>query len=323
MRKNYSDEALVLPMKLENKKKQDFSLMSLEALFEKEIQPTKWIVNQFFIESGVSLIVGKPKAGKSSLSRQIALSIAKGEKVLSSETEKGTVLYFALEEIDEQVQKSFNLLGALGSEPIFVHIGPLENGMLNLRKAIEKYKPTFVIIDPLFRLLRLADINSYSEVTSAMEGLVSIARDSKAHLCLIHHTNKSSDSSSGILGSTAIFGAVDAVLLLRRTTDSSYLSTRTRYGSDLREVVLEFDESKRSFEIGKTKHEVDIEKAEILIIKYLACCTNSKTEAEIMKEVVGSTTAGKRHGLRSLLSSNKILRMGKGGKADPYSYKSL
>lgn len=324
MLKNYYDEDPNLLTKLNAKEKQDFSLMSLESLFQKQISPTKWIVNNFFIQSGVSIIAGKPKAGKSTLSRLTALNIAKGNSVLGSATEKGIVLYFALEEIEEQVKKSFYLLGADGSEEIYLHIGPLKNGLKNLRKGIKKYRPTFVIVDPLFRLLRLSDINSYSEVTSAMEELISIAREFKTHLCLIHHTNKSSDSSTGILGSTAIFAAVDAVLLLRRTTESSYLSSRMRYGTDLKEVILEFDETTKSFEIGSTKEEVDIEKAKKLILKFLGgppC--QGKSETEITSGVTGVSTTGKRHALRALVKECKINRIGKGGKSEPYKYLTI
>jgi len=299
-------------------------LLSLEQLFLKPNRPMSWIVDGLCIESGVSIICGKPKSGKSTLARQMILSVANGYDFLERPCDKSTVLYYALEEIEDEVSRGFRQLGAEGSEKIYVHVGPIKNSKSHLKQAIEKYQPKLVVIDPLFRFLKVKDLNDYSEVTHQMEELSLIARSSKAHLCLLHHTNKASDSTNGILGSTAIFGAVDGVLILRRTVENSFLSTRMRYGEDMSEAVLEFDYSTNMYSLGITKQDLDVEKAKTLILVYLQrAMVHGVTEAELSAEVFGVSTTGKRHALRCLVNERRVKRSGKGGKSDPYRYSSI
>lgn len=56
------------------------------------------------IAQGLYILAGAPKVGKSWLSLDMCLSIAKGEKVLSQETSKGTALYLCLEDSFERIQ---------------------------------------------------------------------------------------------------------------------------------------------------------------------------------------------------------------------------
>lgn len=49
-------------------------------------------------------------------------------------------------------------------------------------------QPLLVIIDPLFRLLTVKDGNNYNEVNEPLESLLSIARQTGAHILCAHRT---------------------------------------------------------------------------------------------------------------------------------------
>lgn len=50
------------------------------------------------ISTGLFILAGAPKVGKSWLALDMALSIAKGERFLCRETKRGTALYLCLED---------------------------------------------------------------------------------------------------------------------------------------------------------------------------------------------------------------------------------
>src|SRR5262245_14100822 len=67
----------------------------------------QWIVQKLLRSSGLSLLAGKPKSGKSTLARQLAVSVARGVPFLGRPTRVAPVLYVALEDIDDELLNSF------------------------------------------------------------------------------------------------------------------------------------------------------------------------------------------------------------------------
>src|SRR5262245_49624767 len=58
-----------------------------------------------------------------------------------------------------------------------------------------------------------------------------------------------------ILGSTAIFAAVDTALIMQRTERDRTISSILRYGEDLPETVLHFDPQTRTVTLGEVKEQ--------------------------------------------------------------------
>ena len=81
-----------------------FDSKSCEEIMTTVYKPIEFVVDGL-IAQGLYILAGAPKVGKSWLSLDICLSIAKGEKVLGQETSKGTVLYLCLEDSFERIQK--------------------------------------------------------------------------------------------------------------------------------------------------------------------------------------------------------------------------
>jgi hypothetical protein len=305
-----------------------FSLAPLGALLAEPEEAVQWLVDGLLPSGGVSLLAAKPKVGKSTLARNLALCVARGAPFLGRATAQGVVVYLALEEKRGEVARHFRKMGATGDSageaplPVYVHVGAApEEAMAALAAAVAAHRPVLVIIDPLLRLVRLRDANDYAEVTRALEPVVELARQSGAHLLLVHHLAKGERAGGdAILGSTALFGAVDTALLLRRHPDQSRtIESIQRYGEDLAESVLTLDEATGTVQLAGSVAERKLAAARQAILGQLADAPEPLTEPEL-REATGlqATLAGSV--LRSLVAEGAVIRSGGGRKGDPYRY---
>ena len=182
-------------------------------------EPVAWLVDKRHPAAGFSLLVAKPQAGKSTLARNLALAVAQGQDFLGRLTQQGPVIYLALEEKRSEVKKHFQDMGATGDEEIYIFAASAPvDAFRQIRAIAEEKKPALIIVDPLFRLARVKDGNDYAQMTAALEPLLILARETGAHVLAVHHAGKGErEGGDSILGSTAIFGAVDIALIMKRT----------------------------------------------------------------------------------------------------------
>jgi AAA domain len=91
-----------------------FELTRLSELLAEPDEDTESVVDGLLPKSGFSVLVAKPKVGKSTLARNIALCVAKGESVLGKTVTQGGVIYLALEDKRAEVRRSFKAMEATG-----------------------------------------------------------------------------------------------------------------------------------------------------------------------------------------------------------------
>lgn len=298
-----------------------FILTKLGDLLNEPEDAVQWLVDELLPESGFSLLVAKPKVGKTTLARNLALCVAQGLDFLGCKTQQGPVIYLALEEKRSEVRKHFKDMGALGKEEIYVYVASAPaDGLQQVRAAAERLKPVLIIIDPLFRLTRVKDSNDYAQVTQALEPLLVLARETRAHVLCAHHAGKGNrEGGDSILGSTAIFGAVDTALIMKKLEGYRTLQSEQRYGTNLEETVLRYDSTTRTVTLGHTKEAEDTTRLSQAIGDYLRGHSDPVTEAVIDDGVEGRRAIRKK-ALRQLVAEGKVTRHGKGGKADPFTY---
>ena len=293
-----------------------------ELLNEPDID-LKFLVQDVLPSCGFSIVGAKPKVGKSTFARQLSLCVSLGEPFLGKDTIKGSVIYLALEELRGQVKSHFKMMGAIGEEEISSHISRVpKNAMNQLYKIAKEKKPALIIIDPLFRFVRIKDTNDYGGVTAALEPFVAMARELNTHIMLVHHMTKASKTSGdGLLGSTAILGAVDTAVILSQSEGSQQRTIQTiqRYGEPVPETMLIFNPETKTVTLGTKKEFEAIKKVENEILDFLNSQDGPVTEKEIKNHVSG-TNEHKVLGLRALLSQEIVYREGKGKKGDPYKY---
>lgn len=284
-------------------------------------ETTDWLIEGLLPSGGFSIITAKPKVGKSTLVKEMALNIAKGLPFLGREVMQGAVIHLALEDKKSEIKKHLRVMGMTASDPFYLYAGGAPPDVIKRITAdIAAIKPVLLVIDPLFRFIRIKDGNLYNEVTDALEPLIRLARDSGVAILAVHHSKKGESSVDDcLLGSTAIFGSVDTVILLKRYEGYRTIQSQQRYGEDMPETVLVFDKATGSTNIGGAKEDQDIHSMENAIFDFLSKQTEPVVEKVITDEVLGKTTL-KRKALRQLVKEGQIFRTGKGGKGNAFHY---
>ena len=305
-------------------------LMSMSELLSRETGATTWLVSGLLPAGGLSLILGKPKAGKSTLARGLCMAVADGSTWLDRECACGPVVYVALEEKVDEVRLHFQTLGATAHSPIYSHVDRLPDDCKPvewLRETVAHLNPALIVIDPLGRFVRLRDGgNDYTDATRQLEPLISYARDSnpQTHIALVHHSRKSAgEHGDESLGSTAILGSVDTAISLRREKGAAHrtIYSVNRYGEDLAETFAMLDADTGRVTLGTTKAEAAVRGIEDAILDCVASRSGPVAHQEILDcgEVCGARAKVLRT-LVSLVNGGRLQRAGTGRRGDPHSY---
>jgi hypothetical protein len=308
------------PLKLETRSG-GFHLTPLRDLMQEPEEEISWLLADKLPAGGLSVLCAKPKVGKSTFARCLAVAVARGEPFLDSQTTKGSVIYLALEEKRDEVRRHFADLGAT-DEDIDIHAASApQEAVLELCRVTRQKRPVLVVIDPLFKFIRVRDEKAYVEVCNAIEPLLTLARESGAHVLLSHHSGKMerADATDSILGSTAIFGGVDTAIVLKKGDRYRTVQSCQRYGTDWPELVLNFDPAERSLSLGVERSEAEAGRIGEAIVAYLSSRSEPQTRVQIERHVAGKTTH-KRAAMKSLCTAGRVSEAGTGAKGDPLRY---
>ena len=297
-----------------------FNFATLDELLSEPEEEHAYVWENTLISGGLSICSAKPKVGKSTVARNLAVAITQGETFLRRETIKGKIIYLCLEEKRSEIAKHFRLMGASG-EDILIHTGKTPDEALRaLEIAIAEIEPVLVIIDPLARVLRVNDFNDYGTMTRGLEPFIDLARKTNVHILALHHEGKGDrEGGDALLGSTALFGAVDCHLQLRKRNNGRTVSTTQRYGVDLPETVIDLDK-----ETGVISDKGDLQtfvlqekKKEIY---HSITDTEKLSETEIKERVGGNSKGIISKALRLLFDEKRLNREGEGKRNNPFLY---
>lgn len=298
-----------------------FSFTTLNDLYNEPEEETAYVWDKTFPAGGFSIISAKPKVGKSTVLRNLAVAISRGESFLGRDTLKGKVLYLCLEEKRNEVRKHFQLMQAEG-DSIHIHTGSRPQTTLDavvaMKEAIAAFQPVIVFIDPLSRVLRKVKFNDY-EIAYALEPFVDLARETNVHISALHHDGKGDrDGGDAILGSTALFGSVDCHLSMKKRQSGRTISSTQRYGEDLAETVIELDK-----ETGLILDKGDLQAAILAEVKsgvLSAIGNDSLAQADIKVALQNRKGGEVSKAITELREKGILKRGGSGKKGDPYLY---
>ncbi|MDY6835260.1 MAG: bifunctional DNA primase/polymerase [Chloroflexota bacterium] len=295
-----------------------FKLTWISDLIAEPEEITSWIWEKTLPTGGLSLVAAKPKVGKSTWARNLALKVARGERFLGRDTTQGPVIYLALEEKRSEVAGHFLRMSA-ERENILIHTGGApEEALIALEDAIRKSRAVLAIVDTLFKIVRVKDGNDYVQVNRALEPLLNLARDTNCHILAVHHMSKGKrEGGEAILGSTALFASVDTALFMKERDTGRTIESSQRYGEDIPKTALSFDPGTGIIESTGTLEEIELGRVKAGILQLLS--DSRMTEMEIRGVLSGNTgLIGK--GLRELIASGEIERDGLGKRGDPFIY---
>jgi hypothetical protein len=297
-----------------------FCLIQAKDLLALEEPDTEWLWEGILPAGGLSLLVAKPKVGKTTLAFNLALAVAGGRDFLGRKAKQSPVVYLALEEKRSEIRKKLKSLGET-PEGISFHFGSApEKAIQEVRTLIQETKAGFLIVDVLQKLCRVKDLNDYAQVTNTLEPLMAMAREENCHILLTHHAGKA-DRQDGddILGSTALLGGVDTSIHIKKRDKRRSFFTIQRYGEDTPETVIELKPD-GSLEAVGSRQEVEIKETVPLILEALT--EGSLVEKDIW-ERVGRNHETVAKALRQLVEAGPVSRTGSGKKGDPYRYEKI
>lgn len=221
-------------------------IINAEDLRTMTFPPVKWAV-EGFLPSGLSILAGGPKVGKSILALHLSVGVAIGGRVLSSiDVTRGAVLYLALEDTRRRLQQRINSgefanVDADMSRLDIVTSIPRQHqgGLEYIRYWLETHQDArLVIIDTLqmFRRLLSGKGSMYSEDYETVSNIKKVADEFDVPFLVIHHLKKGMEGDwlSEISGSQGIAGAADTIFSLKRERNST-LGTLHRTGRDVEE----------------------------------------------------------------------------------------
>ena len=220
----------------------ELKTVNCEQLMTTPLKPIEFCVDEM-ISTGLFILAGAPKVGKSWLALDIALSIAKGENVLEHETKRGPALYLCLEDSYTRIQ---NRLFELTSEPSENLHFAIMAGTLGgvLEKQIETFKSKhqnlkIIIIDTLQKI-RSGDETSYASDYKELSVLKNLADKLRIAILLVHHTRKCRDNDpfNMISGTTGISGCVDGSMVMIEKQRGSGEAVLHCVGRDIENLEL-------------------------------------------------------------------------------------
>lgn len=190
-----------------------------------EYPELNWLVKGL-IPEGLTLLVGAPKGGKSTLALGAFIAIASGGLALGSlQCEKNAVLYLALEDSPRRLKYRAQRMLAGQPAPEWMYVAneapTLDDGLVEqLERWLDANQHCkLVCIDTLQKVRgQRSDEDLYGEDSRMMYRLKKLADDRHIAVVVIHHTRKAeaADWLSKISGTNGLAGAADSILLLER-----------------------------------------------------------------------------------------------------------
>ncbi len=193
------------------------------SLMEMEFPPQTVIVENL-LHTGLSVIAGMPKLGKSWFCLSLSLAVATGTDIIGFETNKCNVLYLSFESKQNELQHRLNVMLDGETMPNGVHfctdIKTLNTGLLEfLQDTINKYpKIKLIIIDTLqfIRSSKTGGGTLYQKEYKEMSILKNFADKNNVCILAVHHLKNTptKDVFAKMYGSNGIRGATNTNIVM-------------------------------------------------------------------------------------------------------------
>lgn len=301
------------------------SMFSAADLRTTTFAPVKYVLPGFIVE-GLTLLVGRPKIGKSWWVLDACLGVATGRATFGTlRPIQGDILLLALEDGKRRLQKRFDkLLPTFSGEwPECLKLVPMggwrradQGGLEDIEAWCQSVeKPTLIVVDTLERFRKPVNGKSplYSSDYEAISGLQKIGEKYQVAIVVLHHDRKSDaddtfDTVSGTLGLT---GAADTILIIKRRSNGVVLCAR---GRDIEEseTAMQFDKATCRWTILGGASEVlrSIDRARVI------SAITAAGQALSVREIMADAEMPNRNAIDILLGKmvrdGEIVRVGRG-----------
>jgi len=290
------------------------------------------------IPEGLSLLIARPKIGKSWLSLQIAVAVAAGGTLLGEKVKRGKALYLALEDSPKRMQdRMLEKQKAQVSENIDIidRWPALSNrkALDDLLNEIKTGRYTAVIIDTLQRAFGgQSVVKNAPAIALALAELQQFALDNQIAILLVHHSKKSAtdielgggDVVDDALGGTEIAGVADAIIGIYRSRGDQSATLRVT-GRDIeeRDLAVNFDKGGSwRWELVGDADQVRTGTIQAEIIDAIKELGGKATLMRIVK-FIGKDKSNVNKEIAELVNKYKLIRHAKVGREVFYSLPEL
>lgn len=215
------------------------NLTSAAELFEKDLPPIKYAVENM-IPEGETVLSAPFKSGKSWMMIQMCLAVAKGEKFLGFNTNKGTAVYLALEDCDKFAQERLRMISKEAPNNFFYSFtaSTLDTGLLEeLEYISSKFDDLrLIVIDTLAFVEYSAKRGESAYKCDYRTGsaLKQWADSKGVSVVVVTHTTKlvhPEDVFSNTSGTNGVTAAADSIITIskeKRTDKTAVLAITGR-----------------------------------------------------------------------------------------------
>lgn len=228
---------------------EDLKIINADNLLYTTLSENEFIVDEI-LPVGLHIFCGAPKVGKSWLMLDLCIKVSKGEEIWNLKTNKCDVLYLALEDTHQRLQKRlFKLTDEIDSNfHIAIESNKITNGLVvQLENAIKQYTNIrLVVIDTLQKVRKQSNDVNYSADYGEISTLKAFADKNKLAIILVHHLRKQDDSDvfNKISGTAGIMGSSDTTFILEKKSRDDSVATLFVTGRDVeyQTFILRFEE---------------------------------------------------------------------------------
>jgi DNA-binding transcriptional ArsR family regulator len=312
----------------------------LAPLIENVPPEPPWTVRGYLSPGSVTLLAGRPKAGKSTFAFALIAAVARGETFVGATTTTCGVLLLTEERHDTIAEKAraLSLTNSFpaASTPIagneFVHVlmrhdagsVPWPEVVRQAMTYCAQHKLGALIVDTFDRWsgLRGDAENAAGAVNEALEPLQYAAAANLAVLLISHQRKSSGEFGEAVRGSSALTGGVDVVVELERPSRALQLGSQarvlkavSRFASTPDELYVELEE--HGFQAIESPEQVKTDAERARVLDALEKRDEPVTSDQIGDDLDIPKRAVRRY-LSDLLEKGLVRRSGAGKKNDPY-----
>jgi AAA domain len=238
------------------------------------------------IPEGVTLLVSRPKLGKSWLLIQIAAQRALGRIMIPGTheiTPAGDVLMLCLEDGERRLQRRLKKYFGSSEETWPERIATVykwkkldQGGIDNLREWCKSVPtPVLITIDTLKKVRPKAKAleGGYDSDYQACEQLIQLCHEFPGLAIIIAHHDRKADAEDvfdTISGTLGLSGGVDAMILLKRSANKATMHIQGRDLEDILEKAINFDRDTARWMVLGEATEVHRSKDEKAVLAALA-----------------------------------------------------
>ena len=247
---------------------EDLKIINADNLLYTTLTESEFIVDEI-LPVGLHIFCGAPKVGKSWLMLDLCIKVSKGEELWGLKTNKCDVLYLALEDTHQRLQKRlFKLTDDIDSNfHIAIESNKITNGLIMQLENVIKQYPNIrlVVIDTLQKVRKQNNDINYSADYGEMTTLKEFADKNKLAIILVHHLRKQDDSDvfNKISGTTGIMGSSDTTFILEKKSRDDSVATLFVTGRDVeyQTFTLRFEECRWNLIERSFQKELEIKNA--------------------------------------------------------------